>query len=1284
LFAAFLSAFLIFTITQLQPNSTDISKDILLHISLQLSNSSVPAYVEPQFIVPPKVAAINTLLFASLALVLIDAYLAMLTKSWLRDFDQSWRSLNDPKERARTREMRIQGLERWKLAWVVALLPLLIQGSLVLFGIALLILLFDLHHPTAYTTLAIFAAAVCFYFCTSVASALDKNAPFTSPLSRALEALCSLLRQCRSLWLRVYPRHMRHDSSVSLILRMVVGIVVVVGAVVVMAIIQDVIVVQVVVMAVVLVLVVVFIIFKLNPIILIWRLFFRDVSGEDPADAMVEFHSVEGAEIHCAISKRLYSATFKAVENFPVFIELFDQWVHTPSLRPLSVSDWYEVLPLVKPYLLSPSLFNELGPLPVARLLLCSDSDEFPSERKTIITSLGKGPGNTTESPSIKQMYIHLLGSPESDWSLAGQVVRELDADSDTTIELRWILNWITFRYLIQSKEFSNDDGLSWVSTIRNIIPFLRSTTIYIIQNRLVNDDDKLFNSLLLITRAVADASKEAGGPDPIQKVIKSPEQNHEGLFISIGNRVVSLGHQWDFIRGLYAASSTVAGFRREFTQLVILLLIGALSTVDESGISLSVSFIDTEKDLAILMDALWETWQATRIDRHLLTGIAVWLLQQGSGLFHKPLPNGQQRRFQDLLNAYDIYMGGATHSMNSNTLRFIEVALSFSLETDKASDGDGKWEPQTLELKNPWLVMHIHNILGHNWRIPKSEMSEAVHGQLEWREQFKRFTWYMDDRHDALGRLHVQWIDSPRVLSLPSMADSPVVPSLGSASPSPLDSPAVPSLGSPRVLSLPSMADSPVVPSLGSPRVLRPPSLDSSVVLIPPSLDSPGAREASEALDPLEWYKDGRRDALDELDRLGVRDALEALDTLDALEWCEWREWLEGRERLERRELREWLELQERRKTVEWREWRKRLKGAEWRQWLESHEGLERREWSEGGKGGEWRELLVWRKRLETREWREWRELHELREWDELRERLGLREWREFYRCLCRTSAVDKWRVDKWRERVKDWEWYSVLLRTRRRDLLEQCVWRKRRAQQSPPALEIIARSQLDLYHAKKLRPDPLALSLFLSQRKEDIFNDSRRFILQFFGSTPSAPSLAPSDPTEQEEVDPATARQLCSDFFDSKAVGDVTKWRLLTSVVFPEWKTLSTLWKDLLAREVTKMVWEGDRRVDWMARVTPELAGTFNLYEFGLSENDPTHGSLVPTHLQMVATVVEYLGQEGLTYGKARGLEEVLGQHLNILGDEDAPGRIRTVIDHVMQPDALEYLAVLFDDQT
>src|SRR5260370_1068889 len=75
--------------------------------------------------------------------------------------------------------------------------------------------------------------------------------------------------------------------------------------------------------------------------------------------------------------------------------------------------------------------------------------------------------------------------------------------------------------------------------------------------------------------------------------------------------------------------------------------------------------------------------------------------------------------------------------------------------------------------------------------------------------------------------------------------------------------------------------------------------------------------------------------------------------------------------------------------------------------------------------------------------------------------------------------------------------------------------------------------------------------------------------------------------------ELDPKTARAICSDFFNSTVIGDLIKWRLLTSVLLPEWETLSTQWKDLLAAGVMEreLSWggEGIRRVDWMARVTP-----------------------------------------------------------------------------------------------
>jgi hypothetical protein len=167
---------------------------------------------------------------------------------------------------------------------------------------------------------------------------------------------------------------------------------------------------------------------------------------------------------------------------------------------------------------------------------------------------------------------------------------------------------------------------------------------------------------------------------------------------------------------------------------------------------------------------------------------------------------------------------------------------------------------------------------------------------------------------------------------------------------------------------------------------------------------------------------------------------------------------------------------------------------------------------------------------------------------------------------------------------------------------------------------------------------------------------------------------------------VDLKTSRNLCSDFFDSKAIGDLIKWRLLASIVFPAWETLPTQWKDLLAVEVMKLKYRMEngkgQRVDWMARVTPLLEGelAFNEYDFGLSSDHLHYGTLTPTHLRMVATVVEHFGAEGLTYRTVRELEEFLTQYSNILCDEEALGRIRMVIGKV--PDALESLVVLFND--
>ena len=221
LFAILLSVFLLFTIRQLQPNSTDVAMDALIHISQQLSNSTTPAYFPTEFTVSTSIAAVNVLFCLSLALVLIDAFLAMLVKGWLQEFDRGWRKYTVANLRAQERERRLQGLERWKLAQLVALLPILFQTSLLCFSIGLQLLLFRIHLISALCSSVAFVIGVTFYVFTTNVSIFDAYSPFSSPVSRSLLTLFNALqitwmsftRNVQGTISRPFPSYSRIDPQ---------------------------------------------------------------------------------------------------------------------------------------------------------------------------------------------------------------------------------------------------------------------------------------------------------------------------------------------------------------------------------------------------------------------------------------------------------------------------------------------------------------------------------------------------------------------------------------------------------------------------------------------------------------------------------------------------------------------------------------------------------------------------------------------------------------------------------------------------------------------------------------------------------------------------------------------------------------------------------------------------------------------------------------------------------------------------------------------------------------
>jgi len=283
------------------------------------------------------------LFFLSLALVLIDAFLAMLVKGWLQEFDRGWRTFTVAHLRAQERERRLQELEDWRLPDLVALLPILIQGSLLLFCIGLIVLIFPLHMPSAILSILACASVVGFYCFTTYVSTVNNYAPFSSPVSRLLVRGLAVLRT----WYLFIARNARHvasairsynrpllppheqqiDSDPEATQQQIDS----------------------------------------DPEASQQQIDSGATIGSDP-EAMqslpsnndvaepLQVHNPESVEksklaprsrstrIHAHVLERLVSTTPEAAENIPIFLELLDQPVKDTTLRPLNVEKWKKLL----------------------------------------------------------------------------------------------------------------------------------------------------------------------------------------------------------------------------------------------------------------------------------------------------------------------------------------------------------------------------------------------------------------------------------------------------------------------------------------------------------------------------------------------------------------------------------------------------------------------------------------------------------------------------------------------------------------------------------------------------------------------------------------------------------------------------------------------------------------------------------------------------------------------------------------------------------------------------
>ena len=167
----------------------DIIQDVLIYQTQMMRNSTLGPYVPAEFSPPGHIVIVNALFYASLGVMILAAFIAMLIKSWVREFDRGLRAMSLPEQRAKTREFRYLGMERWKLPEMVGILPLLVQISLLLFAIGLDLFLFHISTPSFGVATVIFGIGVLYYAITMSISVFVSSSPFHSPLSRTLGKL---------------------------------------------------------------------------------------------------------------------------------------------------------------------------------------------------------------------------------------------------------------------------------------------------------------------------------------------------------------------------------------------------------------------------------------------------------------------------------------------------------------------------------------------------------------------------------------------------------------------------------------------------------------------------------------------------------------------------------------------------------------------------------------------------------------------------------------------------------------------------------------------------------------------------------------------------------------------------------------------------------------------------------------------------------------------------------------------------------------------------------------
>ncbi|KAG8918948.1 hypothetical protein FRC02_002025, partial [Tulasnella sp. 418] len=187
LFSAINTAFIVESYKGLQQDPAETTNALLrILITHRADNITLPEEILNPSSVNSSIIPVNSFFFTSLSLSLTAAFGAVTAKQWLTEYAKagSTRAIH---KQCRVRQGKFDGLEKWRFPFIIDLLPLLLQLSLLVFLVGVIQFIWTLERRIAVMELVFSAAGLGLYLTTIVIAMAFPTSPFQTPLSSYLQ-----------------------------------------------------------------------------------------------------------------------------------------------------------------------------------------------------------------------------------------------------------------------------------------------------------------------------------------------------------------------------------------------------------------------------------------------------------------------------------------------------------------------------------------------------------------------------------------------------------------------------------------------------------------------------------------------------------------------------------------------------------------------------------------------------------------------------------------------------------------------------------------------------------------------------------------------------------------------------------------------------------------------------------------------------------------------------------------------------------------------------------------